>query len=185
MSPSSFGIYALATGISGFIGPFAAFGLQGTVARQAAQALTSEEHQGLSMVARAATRVAGYLVVVVSVTVAGVSLTMSRIPSLSSVVPAFLVLAPVALVAPLGEAVMGLIQATFQPKIPLMSGAFRSGLLLTLTISLLVAGLRSAVSMAAAQSVAVGACVVVLVLWSGWVGQLRIRPNDPWAASTS
>ncbi len=177
MSPSSFGVYALATGISGFIGPFAAFGLQGTVARQAAQALASEEHQGLSMVARAATRVAGYLAVLVSVTVAGVSLTMSRIPSLSPVVPAFLVLAPVTLVAPLGEAVMGLIQATFQPKIPLISGAFRSGLLLTLTISLLVAGLRSAVSMAAAQSVAVGACVVVLVLQSGWVGQLRTRPE--------
>jgi len=175
MSPSSFGIYALATAISGFVVPFAAFGLQGSVARQAAQALTSEEHQGLSMVARAATRVAGYLVVFVSVTVAGVSLTMSRIPSLSSVVPAFLALAPVALVAPLGEAVMGLIQATFQPKIPLMSGAFRSGLLLALTISLLVAGLRSAVSMAAAQSVAVGASVVVLVLWSGWVGQARTR----------
>jgi len=175
MSPSSFGIYALATAISAFVVPFAAFGLQGSVARQAAQALTSEEHQGLSMVARAATRVAGYLVVFVSVTVAGVSLTMSRIPSLSSVVPAFLALAPVALVAPLGEAVMGLIQATFQPKIPLMSGAFRSGLLLALTISLLVAGLRSAVSMAAAQSVAVGASVVVLVLWSGWVGQARTR----------
>ena len=61
--------------------------------------------------------------------------------------------------------------------IPLMSGAFRSGLLLALTISLLVAGLRSAVSMAAAQSVAVGASVVVLVLWSGWVGQLRTRPE--------
>ena len=141
------------------------------------QALTSEEHQGLSMVARAATRVAAYLMVFVSVTVVGVSLIMSRIPSLSSVVPAFLVLAPVALVAPLGDAVMGLIQATFQPKIPLMSGALRSGLLLALTISLLVAGLRSAVSMAAAQSVAVGASVVVLVLWSGWVGQLRTRPE--------
>jgi O-antigen/teichoic acid export membrane protein len=177
MSPSSFGIYALATAISAFVVPFAAFGLQGSVAQQAAQALTSEEHQGLSMVARAATRVAGYLVVFVSVAVAGVSLTMSRIPSLSSVVPAFLVLAPVALVAPLGEAVMGLIQATFQPKVPLMSGAFRSGLLLALTIGLLVAGLRSAVSMAAAQSVAVGASVVALVLWSGWVGQLRTRPE--------
>ena len=102
---------------------------------------------------------------------------MSRIPSLSSVVPAFLVLAPVALVAPLSAAAMGLIQATFQPKIPLMSGAFRSGLLLTLTLSLLAAGLRSAVSMAAAQSVAIGASVVVLVLWSGWVGQLRTRPG--------
>ena len=177
MSPSSFGIYALATGISTFVVPFAAFGLQGSVARQAAQALTSEEHQDLSMVARAATRVAGYLVVFVSVTVAGVSLAMSRIPSLSSVVPAFLALAPVALVAPLSEAATGLIQATFQPKIPLMSGAFRSGLLLTLTISLLAAGLRSAVSMAAAQSAAVGASVVVLVLWSGWVGQLRTRPE--------
>lgn len=177
MSPSSFGIYALATGISAFVVPFAAFGLQGSVAYQATQALTSEEHQGLSMVARAATRVAGYLVVFVSVTVAGVSLIMSRIPSLSSVVPAFLALAPMALVAPLGEAVMGLIQATFQPKIPLISGAFRSGLLLTLTISLLVAGLRSAVSMAAAQSVAVGASVVVLVLWSGWVGHARTRPE--------
>ena len=55
-----------------------------------------------------------------------------------------------------------------------MSGAFRSGLILPLTISLLVAGLRSAVSMAAAQSVAVGASVVGLVL--RWVGQLRTRP---------
>jgi O-antigen/teichoic acid export membrane protein len=177
MPPSSYGIYALATGISAFVVPFAAFGLQGSVAQQAAQALTSEEHQGLSMVARAATRVAGCLVVFVSVTVAGVSLTMSRIPSLSSVVPAFLVLAPVALVAPLSEAVMGLIQATFQPRIPLMSGAFRSGLLLALTTSLLVAGLRSAVSIAAAESVAVGASAVVLVLWSGWVGRLRTRPE--------
>jgi O-antigen/teichoic acid export membrane protein len=177
MSPSSFGIYALATAISAFVVPFAAFGLQGSVARQAAQVLASGEHQGLSMVARAATRVAAYLLVFVSVTVAGVSLTMSRIPSLSSVVPAFLVLAPVALVAPLSEAVMGFIQATFRPKIPLMSGALRSGLLLALTVCLLVAGLRSAVSMAAAQSAAVGASVVVLVLWSGWVGQLRNRPE--------
>ena len=177
MSPSSFGTYALATGVSGFLVPVAAFGLQGSVANRATEALTSEEHQGLSMVARAATRVIVYLVVFVSVTVAAVSLIMSRISSLSPVVPAFLVLAPVALVAPLGEAAMGLIQATFQPKIPLMSGAFRSGLLLALTISLLVAGLRSAVSMAAAQSVAVGASVVVLVLWSGWVGQLRTRPE--------
>jgi O-antigen/teichoic acid export membrane protein len=177
MSPSSFGIYALATSISAFVVPFAAFGMQGSVAYQATQALTSEEHQGLSMVARAATRVAGYLVVFVSVTVVGVSLIMSRIPSLAPVVPAFLALAPVALVAPLGEAVMGLIQATFQPKIPLMSGAFRSALLLTLTISLLVVGLRSAVSMVAAQSVAVGASFVVLVLCSGWVGQARTRPE--------
>jgi polysaccharide transporter, PST family len=177
MSPSSFGIFALATGISAFIVPFATFGLQGSVARQATQALTSEEHQGLSMVVRAATRVAAYLMMFVLVIMVGVSLVMSRIPSLSSVVPAFLVLAPVALVTPLGDAVLGLIQATFQPKIPLMSGAFRSGLLLTLTISLLVAGLRSAVSMAAAQSVAVGAGVVVVVLWSGWVGQLRTRPE--------
>ena len=61
MSPSSFGTYALATSISAFIVPFATFGLQGSVAHQAAQALTSEEHQGLSMVARAATRVAVYL----------------------------------------------------------------------------------------------------------------------------
>ena len=177
MSPSSFGTYALATGVSAFVVPFAAFGLQGSVARRAAEALTSEEHQGLSMVARAATRVIVYLVVFVSVTVAVVSLIMSRVSSLSPVVPAFLVLAPVALVAPLGDAAMGLIQATFQPKIPLMSGALRSGLLLPLTISLLVAGLRSAVSMAAAQSVAVGVSVVVLVLWSGWVGQLRTRPE--------
>ena len=177
MSPSSFGIYALATGISGFVVPFAAFGLQGSVAQQAAQALASEEHQGLIMVARAATRMAGYLVVFVSLTVVGVSLIMSQytIPFVGCA--AFLVLAPVALVAPLSEAVMGLIQATFQPKIPLMSGAFRSGLLLVLTISLLVVGLRSAVSMAAAQSVAVGVGVVVLVSWSGWVGQLRTRPE--------
>jgi O-antigen/teichoic acid export membrane protein len=61
--------------------------------------------------------------------------------------------------------------------IPLMSGVFRSGLLLALTIGLLAADLRSAVSMAAAQSVAVGASVVVLVLWSGWVGQSRTRPE--------
>jgi len=177
MSPSAFGTYALATGVSGFLVPFAAFGLQGSVAKRATEALTSEEHQGLSMVARAATRVILYLVVFASVTVAAVSLIMSRVSSLSPVVPAFLALAPVALVAPLGEAAMGLIQATFQPKIPLKCGAFRSGLLLALTISLLVAGLRSAVSMAAAQSVAVGATVVVLVLSSGWVGQLRTRPE--------
>ena len=177
MSPSSFGTYALATGVSAFIVPFAAFGLQGSVARRAAEALTSEEHQGLSMVARAATRVAVYLMVFVSVTVAVVSLIMSRVSSLSPAVPAFLVLAPVALVAPLRDAAMGLVQATFQPKIPLMSGALRSGLILPLTISLLVAGLRSAVSMAAAQSVAVGVSVVGLVLWSGWVGQLRTRPE--------
>jgi O-antigen/teichoic acid export membrane protein len=177
MSPSSFGTYALATGVSGFLVPFAAFGLQGSVANQATEALTSEEHQGLSMVARAATRVIVYLVVFALVTVAAVSLIMSRVSSLSPVVPAFLALAPVALVAPLGEAAMGLIQATFQPKIPLKTSAFRSGLLLVLTISLLVAGLRSAVSMAAARSVAMGASVVVLVLWSGWVGQLRTRPE--------
>jgi O-antigen/teichoic acid export membrane protein len=177
MSPSSFGTYALATGISTFVVPFATFGLQGSVARQAAQALTSEEHQGLSMVVRTATRVAAYLTVFVLVTVVGVSLIMSRIPSLSSAVLVFLALAPVALVAPLGDAVMGLIQATFQPKIPLMSGVFRSGLLLALTSSLLVAGFRSAVPVAAAQSVAVGSSVVVLVLWSGWPGQLRTRPE--------
>ena len=177
MSPSSFGTYALATGISEFLVPFAAFGLQGSVAQRAAEALTSGEHQGLSMVARAATRVIVYLVVFASVTVAAVSLIMSRVSSLSPVVPAFLALAPVALVAPLGAAAMGLIQATFQPKIPLMSGALRSGLILPLTISLLVAGLRSAVSMAAAQSVAVGVSVVGLVLWSGWAGQLRTRPE--------
>jgi len=177
MPPSSFGTYALATGISAFLVPFAAFGLQGSVANRATEALTSEEHQGLSVVARAATRVIVYLVVFASVTVAAVSLIMSRVSSLSPVVPAFLALAPVALVAPLGEAAMGLIQATFQPKIPLKSSAFRSGLLMALTISLLVAGLRSAVFMAAAQSVAVGASVVVLVLWSGWVGQLRTRPE--------
>jgi lipopolysaccharide exporter len=177
MSPSSFGTYALATGVSGFLVPFAAFGLQGSVANRATEALASEEQQGLSMVARAATRVIVYLVVFASVTVAAVSLIMSRVSSLSPVVPVFLALAPVALVAPLGEAAMGLIQATFQPKIPLKCGAFRSGLLLALTISLLVAGLRSAVSMAAAQSVAVGATVVVLVLSSGWVGQLRTCPE--------
>ena len=59
----------------------------------------------------------------------------------------------------------------------LMSGALRSGLILPLTISLLAVGLRSAVSMAAVQSVAVGVSVVGLVLWSGWVGQLRTRPE--------
>ena len=178
MSPSSFGTYALATGVSGFLVPFVTFGLQGSVANRAAEALTSEEHQGLSMVVRAATRVIVYLVVSASVIVAVVSLIMSRVSSLSPVVPAFLVLAPVALVAPLRDAAMGLIQATFQPKIPLKCGMFRSGLLLAMTISLLVAGLRSAVSMAAAQSVAVGASVVVLVLWSGWVGQVRTRPEQ-------
>jgi O-antigen/teichoic acid export membrane protein len=177
MSPSSFGTYALATGVSGFLVPFAAFGLQGSVANRATEALASEEQQGLSMVARAATRVIVYLVVFASVTVAAVSLIMSRVSSLSPVVPVFLALAPVALVAPLGEAAMGLIQATFQPKIPLKCGAFRSGLLLALTISLLVAGLRSAVFMAAAQSVAVAATVVILVLSSGWVGQLRTCPE--------
>ena len=60
--------------------------------------------------------------------------------------------------------------------IPLMSGALRSGLILPLTIGLLAAGLRSAVSMAAVQSVAMGVSVVSLVLWSGWLGQLRTRP---------
>jgi O-antigen/teichoic acid export membrane protein len=84
-------------------------------------------------------------------------------------------LAPLALVAPLRDAAMGLVQATFQPKIPLMSGALRSGLILPLTGVLLAAGLRSAVSMAAVQSVAMGVSVVGLVLWSGWVGQLRTR----------
>jgi len=177
MSPSSFGTYALATGVNAFVVPVAAFGLQGSVARRAAEALALQEHQGLSLVARAATRVIVYLVVLVAVIVAAVSLIMSRVPFLSPVVPAFLVLAPVALVAPLHAAVMGLIQATFQPKVPLMSGALRSGLVLALALSLLVAGLRSAVSMAAAQSVAVGASVVVLVLWSGWVSKLRTRPE--------
>ena len=177
MSPSSFGTYALATSVSGFVVPFAAFGLQGSVARRAAEALTSEEHQGLSMVARAATRMIVYLVVFASVTVAAVSLIMSRLSSLSPTVPAFLALAPVALVAPLGESALGLTRATFQPKIPLKSSAFRCVLLLALTISLLVAGLRSAMFMAAAQSVAVVASVVVLVLWSGWAGQLRTRPE--------
>jgi len=177
MSPSSFGTYALATGVSAFLVPFAAFGLQGSVANRATEALASEEHQGLSMVTRAATRVIVYLVVFASVTVAAVSLIMGRVSALSPVVPAFLALAPVALFAPLGGAAMGLIQATFQPKIPLKSSAFRSGLLMALTISLLAAGLRSAVSMAAAQSVAVGASVVALVLWSGWVGQLGTRPE--------
>ena len=42
-------------------------------------------------------------------------------------------LAPVALVTPLKTAVMGLVQATFQPKIPLISGALNSGLLIALT----------------------------------------------------
>jgi O-antigen/teichoic acid export membrane protein len=177
MSPSSFGTYALATSVSTFVAPFAAFGLQDSVARRAAEALTSEEHQGLSTVARAATRVAVYLMVFVSVAVAVVSLIMSRVSSLSPAVPAFLVLAPVVLVAPLRDAATGLVQATFKPKIPLMSGALRSGLILPLTISLLVAGLRSAVSMAAVESVAVGVSVVGLVLWSGWVGQLRARPQ--------
>src|ERR1035438_3325023 len=59
--------------------------------------------------------------------------------------------------------------------IPLMSGALRSGLILPLTGVLLAAGLRSAVSMAAVQSVAMGVSGVGLVLWSGWVGQLRTR----------
>ena len=121
------------------------------------------------MVARAATPVIVCLVAFASVTVAVISLVMSRVSSLSPAVPAFLVLALVALVASLRNAAMGLIQATFQPKITLMSGALRSGLILPLTISLLVAGLRSAVSMAAAQSVAVGVSAVGLVLWSGWV----------------
>ena len=176
MPPSSLGTYGLATGVIGFLVPFAAFGLQGSVANRATEALTSEEHQGLSMVVRAAARVIVYLVVFASVTVAAVSLIMSRVSSLSPVVPAFLALAPVALVAQLGEAALGLIRATFRPKIPLRCGALRSGLLLALTMGLLASGLRSAVSMAAAQSVAVGASVVVLVLWSGWAGQLRARP---------
>lgn len=177
MSPSSFGTYALASGVSAFVVPIAAFGLQGSVARRAAEALTSEEHQGLSTVARAATRVIVYLVLFASLTVAVISLIMSRVSSLSPAVPAFLVLAPLALVAPLRDAATGLVQATFQPKIPLMSGALRSGLILPLTIGLLAAGLRSAVSMAAAQSVAMGVSVVGLVLWSGWVRQLRTRPE--------
>jgi O-antigen/teichoic acid export membrane protein len=58
-----------------------------------------------------------------------------------------------------------------------MSGALRSGLILPLTIGLLAVGLRSAVSMAAVQSAGVGVSVVGLVLWSGWVGQLRARPE--------
>jgi len=177
MSPSSFGTYALATSVITFVLPVAAFGLQGSVAHRAAEVLTSKEHQGLSTVARAATRVVVYLVLFMSVTVAVVSLIMSRVSSLSPAVPAFLMLAPVVLVAPLSGAAMGLIQATFQPKVPLMSGALRSGLILPLTISLLVAGFRSAVSMAAVQSIAVGVSVVGLVLWSGWVGRLRIRPE--------
>jgi len=175
MSPPSFGTYALATGVSTFVVPIAAFGLQGSVARRAAAALASEEHQGLSTVVRAATRLIVYLAVFVSVALAVVSLIMSRISSLSPAVPAFLALAPMALLAPLRDAALGLIQATFKPKIPLMSGALRSGLILPLTIGLLVAGLRSAVSMAAVQSIAVGVSVVGLVLWSGWLGQLRIR----------
>jgi O-antigen/teichoic acid export membrane protein len=178
MSPSAFGNYALATGVSAFLVPVAAFGLQGSVARRAAEALTSGEHQGLSMVVRAATWVIVCLVMFAAVTVVVVSLVMSRISSLSPAVPAFLVLAPVALVTPLSAAVMGLVQATFRPKIPLISGALNSGLLLALRISLLRAGLRSAVSMAAAQSVAVVASVSVLVLWSGWVGHLRTRAEQ-------
>ena len=179
MSPSSFGTYALAMSVSTFVVRVAAFGLQGTVARRAAEALTSEEHQGLSMVARAATRVIVCLVVFALLTVAVIALVLSRVSSLSPVVPVFLVLAPVALVTPLHAAVMGLLQATFRPKIPLISGALSSGLLVALSISLLGAGVRSAVSMAAAQSVAVVASVIVLVLWSGWVGQLRTRPERP------
>ncbi len=177
MSPSSFGTYALATGVSAFVVPLAAFGLQGSVAHRAAEVVTSGEHQGLSAVARAATRVIVYLMVFVSVAVVVVSLIMSRVSSLSPAVPAFLMLAPVALVAPLRDASMGLIQATFKPKIPLMSSALRSGLILPLTITLLVAGLRSAVSMAAVQSAAMGVSVVGLILWSGWIGQLRTRPE--------
>lgn len=179
MSPSAFGTYSLATGVTAFVVPVAEFGLQSSVAHRVAEALTSEQHQDLSTIARAATRVIVYLMVLASVTVAVISLIMRQVPSLSPVVPAFLVLAPVALVAPLRDAAMGLIQATFQPKVPLMSGALRSGLLLAMSISLLVAGLRSAVSMAAAQSVAVGASVVLLVLWSGWLGHLHTRPERP------
>jgi O-antigen/teichoic acid export membrane protein len=175
MSPSAFGTYALATGVSAFLVPVAAFGLQGSVARRTAEVLTSGEHQGLSMVVRAATSVIVCLAIFAAVTVAVISLVMSRISSLSPAVPAFLVLAPVALVTPLSAAAMGLLQATFRPMIPLISGALSSGLLLALRISLLGAGLRSAVSMAAAQSVAVVASVIVLVLWSGWAGQLRTR----------
>jgi O-antigen/teichoic acid export membrane protein len=182
MSPSSFGTYALAMSVSAFVVPVAAFGLQGSVARRATEALTSGEHQGLSMVARAATRVVVCLVVSASVTVAVISLVMSRVSYLSPAVPVFLVLAPVALVTPLHAAVLGLLQATFRPKIPLISGALSSGLLVALRVSLLGAGLRSAVSMAAAQSVAVVASVIVLVLWSGWVGQLRTRPERSLAS---
>ena len=177
MSPSSFGTYALATSISAFVVPFAAFGLQGSVAHQAAQALTSEEHQGLSMVARAATRVAGYLVVFASVTVVGrlahnepdtiPVAGRARIPRASAGGAR----------RPTGSSCDGPRPGDVPAKDPSDVRRVRSGLLLTLTISLLVAGLRSAVSMAAAQSVAVGASVVVLVLWSGWVGQLRTRPE--------
>lgn len=58
-----------------------------------------------------------------------------------------------------------------------MSGALRRGLHLALTIGLLMASLRPAVSLAAAQSVAARARVVVLVSWSEWARQLRT-----WAA---
>jgi len=182
MSRSSFGIYALAMGISEFVIPFAAFGLQGSVAARAAEALTSKEHQGISVVTRDATRVMVYIVMFISLTLTAVSLIMRRVSSLSPVVPAFVALAPVVLVAPLSEAAMGLIQATFQPKIPLKASAFRSCLLLALTISLLVAGLRSPVSMAAAQSVAVAASAIILLLWSGWVCQLRTRPKKSFGS---
>src|ERR1039458_8966358 len=70
MSPSSFGTYALAMGVCAFVVPIATFGVQGRAPRRAAEALTSEEHQGLSTVARAATRMIVYLMVFVSVTVA-------------------------------------------------------------------------------------------------------------------
>jgi O-antigen/teichoic acid export membrane protein len=177
MSPSSFGTYALATGVITFVVSVAAFGLHGSVAHRAAGALISDEDQGLTMVVRAATRVIVYLVALVAVALAAVSLVMSRVHSLSSAVPAFLMLAPLALVAPIRDAALGFIQATFKPKIPLLSVALRSGLILPLTIGLLVAGFRSAVSMAAVESLALGVSVVGLVLWSGWVGQLKNRPE--------
>lgn len=177
MSRPSFGTYALAMSIIEFVIPFASFGLQGSVAKHAAEALASHEQHGLSAVARDATRMTVYLVMAVLLIVASVSLIMNNVSSLSPVVPVFLALAPVAFVAPLGEAAMGLIQATFQPKLPLISGALRSGLLLALTVGALEAGSRSAMSVTVARSVAVGVGTITLVLCSGWIGHLRARPK--------
>jgi len=46
-----------------------------------------------------------------------------------------------------------------------------------MTISLLVAGLRSLCSWLRRSRWRWGPAVVVLVLWSGWLGQLRTRPE--------